>query len=233
MSRTVTVADALADLDAIIRTVAPHEHPAGASRLVLTFAELGLDEDAATAGGFSASGLDRHAALVRQDPSLVGRPVVALAISRDLADEHAADVALPLLRHVVLHELAHAVLARADDASVDYDAAEYAAWLETSTATPSSPGREAAAHDRRWWLIFVYLAARAATIAPALVPVCTLRPAAKAYGYGFASPDEWIDAVRTDPDYLDVPLAEITRRDVPAITDLFDRTTTTTAGGSR
>ena len=110
----------LADADSYARGLAPVEL-AGCPAVAIDYDELGIDNsvDGGRSRGLSAFGLDRFAAIIRRDDRLVGRPIVAVAIDRAIADAIGhpapATVARCNLRRTLAHELAHAVLDRVAD----------------------------------------------------------------------------------------------------------------------
>lgn len=224
MSNDPNVSRMLRKLDSVLRIVAPFEHPAGATGSVVTFEELRLPESVAPGlRGLWAAGLDRFAATIRGDETLVGRPVVAVAVERFLVD-HAGNVpaASFAARATLLHELAHAATSK--PAKKADDVREYRSWLrdglEIIEATDSFSAPSA--HGPDWWLVFVVLLARLHAVEPSLVPFFRFRSAADQYGYAIPSgADDWLEAVATAPKLLDCPLVDVEAIPCPALDELF------------
>lgn len=221
---------ALLDLDAFTRVIAPHEHPTFSAPLAVDYAELLIDAgvDGGGSRGLSAHGLDKFAAWLRRDDSLIGRPVHAVAIGRAARDVAVAHdcyaVALVELRRTSAHEIAHAVADRLVDHDFHLDPREYRPWLHDRLRAARPTFGSASSHGPPWWRTFITLVARGETIAPRLLPVDSLAAWCRMYGYGSAGDVRaWIDAAKTDPDYLDLPLVEIPHRNVPALDELLAR----------
>jgi hypothetical protein len=201
------VHELLRELDAVLRVVAPVEHPAGASPLVLTFAELDIEPDfVPRLHGLAARNLDTFAAWLRHDESLVGRPVMALALDRVIPSATFAgrldrDHALNDLRYAALHELAHSVAHRAEAPVEQVKPAEFQAWLrgKLSAVAPADLFASPTAHDLNWWARYVVATARLATAAPRVYSAKHFSAAAQRYGYADQhDATEWISAAQAD-----------------------------------
>lgn len=223
------------EIDALVRVVAPIEHPPGAASLVLTFRETGIGSGfCRPLRGFSADGLDRYAAWLRRDDSLAGRPVFAVGIERILDDSKTlrndgpswsdVEAATEAARGVSLHELAHAVQARLSRPREEIDPEAYPDWLRKQFSAIAENLNATESHGPGWWRTYVVLVARAKSAASKIAPVASLRKCVATYGYGKPEDaDEWIAAAATDPGYLDAPLAEIPSRSCPGFDELLAR----------
>lgn len=220
------VSGILRDIDYYLRAVAPVEHPCGAAPLAIDYRELLVDDevDGGDTRGLSALGLDRWAAWIRKDESLVGRPVFALAVERALADaKDSSTPALVRLRSTALHELAHAIEDRETDATRNIDPETFVPALHRNLRAQRPAYRSRNQHGPRWWRTYLVLVARGTVIAPKLLPVSYLDPWVEMYGYAVAGDARrWIDAARTDAELLDLPIVDAAARRVPALDELFD-----------
>ena len=209
-------------VEAYLRVVAPTECPQWSAGLVVTYDELKIDKavDSEDSRGVSAHGMDRFAAWFRQDDTLVGRPVFGLATGRvppTLAG-------LVELRRTSLHELAHAVLDRQADRDFNVEPPVYRSCLHDRLRAALPTFRSTTDHGPAWWRVFVTLVARGETIASRLMPVDTIEPWVSMYDYSAAgNAREWVDAAKSDPDYLDLPLVDLPARNTPAFDELLAR----------
>lgn len=225
------VRELLRELDAVLRVVAPVEHPPTASPLVLTFAELEIGPDFMPGlHGLAAHNLDTFAAWLRHDDSLVGRPVVALAIDRVIRSATFAgrldrDQALESLRDSLLHELAHAVAHPVETPAEHVEPAEFRSWLrERLTSVPASTlFSSPTAHDAGWWTRYVVATARLATVAPRVYPAKSFSAAAKRYGYADQhDAAEWISAAQADDELFAGTILDAASRPSQELSRLLD-----------
>jgi hypothetical protein len=212
----------LRQADAYLRVVAPTECPHWSACLVVTYDELEIDAavDGEDSRGLSVRGMDRFAAWLRQDDTLVGRPVFALATGRVPPTLGG----LVELRRTSLHELAHAVLDRQADRDFNFDPPAYRPWLHERVRSARPTFGSKRGHGPDWWRVFMTLVARGETIASRLMPIETVEPWVSMYGYSAAgNARQWVDAAKSDPDYLDLPLVELPARNTPAFDELLAR----------
>lgn len=212
----------LRELDNLLRVVAPVEHPPGAAALVLTFADVGIGGDfAPPILGFSASNLDTYAADLRRDPSLVGRPVFVVSVERLVADR-SIEAATSAARAVALHELAHAILARAEGPRTVVSPEDFPAWVRSQLTGTREELVAHPAHGPDWFRVYVYAVARLAAVAPRVVALERFGLDVETYGYGTSRlAREWIAAAQTDPGFFDCALATVPARECPAIDRLL------------
>jgi len=209
-------------VDAYLRVVAPTECPRWSACLIVDYVDLKIDKavDGEDSCGLSAHGMDQFAAWLRQDDTLVGRPVFALATGRVSPTLEG----LVELRRTSLHELAHAVLDRQADREFSVEPPVYRSWLHERLRKARPTFRSKNGHGPDWWRVFITLVARGETIASRLMPIETVEPWVSMYGYSAAgNARQWVDAAKSDPDYLDLPLVDLPARNMPAFDELLAR----------